>query len=498
MMFFAELWERFCYYGMRALLAVYVAQLFMVAKADAALIYGAYTSLVYAVGIFGGYVADKVLGYRRSILLGGLIMAAGCFTLTLKDTNAFLWGLSLIVVGNGLFKPNISTLVGKLYAPGDPRRDGGFTIFYMGINIGALIAPLLCTAVSNWFPIEVTPAELPPGFTPDPEQILPSGMILLPDYRWGFGMAGAGMLLGLVTFLLFRRTLGDKGLVPANRTSPVWFCAVLAGCAAATPGVYFLLARDDIATKLLLVLAGGMVSWFVTLGIKLIRAGDRAGGQRLFAFILLLAANALFWASFEQAGNSLNFFARDHVSNPGWWKFTYFQSVNSGFIVLLGPVFAVLWVVLSRIGRNPSIPAKFGLALVQVGLGFLICNWAITMAGPDFRTPFVMLFLVYFIHTTGELCISPVGLSMVTKLAPAHMTGVAMGAWFLSIACGNNLAGILSSQAVGALEKGEVTGASALAAYTTTYTSIAWFAIGAGALYFLLSKPMNKLMHGIK
>ncbi|MCC6783820.1 MAG: peptide MFS transporter [Planctomycetes bacterium] len=503
MLFFAELWERFCYYGMRALLAVYVAQLFMVAKKDAALIYGAYTSLVYAVGIFGGYVADKVLGYRRSILLGGTIMAAGCFTLTVKDQSAFLWGLSLIVVGNGLFKPNISTLVGKLYGPNDPRRDGGFTIFYMGINIGAALAPVLCAWISNVFPIEVAREALPPGYEPKPEQILPSGLVLLPDYRWGFGMAGAGMLLGILTFRFFQRGLGDKGLTPENRQGAKWLLCVLAGCAVTAPCVHFLLSRKDIGGYILLILAIGMLLWFVSLGIKMSAAGDRAGGQRMYAFLLLLFANMIFWACFEQAGNSLNFFARDHVSNPGWWDFEYFQSVNAVYIILLGPVFAWLWVKLAAQDRNPSIPRKFGLGLVQVGLGFVVCNLAISMAGPEFRTPFLMLFLVYLFHTTGELCISPVGLSMVTKLAPSHMTGVAMGAWFLSISCGNYLAGVISAIAGGALDedkldKGQIVGADALAAYSSTYAGIAWFAIVAGALYLLLAKPMNRLMHGIK
>jgi POT family proton-dependent oligopeptide transporter len=382
-LFFAELWERFCYYGMRALLALYIAQQFFShlngddAQAQASASYGGFTALVYALGIFGGSIADRVLGYRRSIVMGGLFMAAGEFMLMVPQGSymgfdqkqVFFFGLSLLIVGNGLFKPNISSLVGKLYKQGDPRRDGGFTIFYMGINIGALLAPVVCTAVSNLFPIEVTAAQLPPGFVPTAEQILPSGMIVLPDYRWGFGIAGAGMVLGLVTFLGFRGLLGDKGLAPEHRRGVASIVLVLVGCAITTPGVYFLLARDDIATQLLMVLAGAMVAWFAWLGVKLIGTGDRAGGQRLFAFILLLLANTMFWAVFEQAGNSLNFFARDHVSNPSWWKFEWFQSVNSTFIILLGPVFAAMWVFLSRIGRNPSIPGKFGLALVQVGIG---------------------------------------------------------------------------------------------------------------------------------
>jgi len=329
-----------------------------------------------------------------------------------------------------------------------------------------------------------------------------SGGVLLPDYRWGFGLAGLGMLLGVVIFQLFQGTLGDKGLPPEHRKSPVWFLVVLGGCALVTPCIFFLLSNKTVAGYILLSLAIGMLLWFLSLAFKLIAQGDRAGGQRMFAFLLLLFANMIFWASFEQAGNSLNFFARDHVADPSWWNFEWFQSVNAVFIIMFGPVFAVMWVALARAGRNPSIPRKFGLGLVQVGLGFLVCNWAIAMAGPDFRTPFGMLFFVYFLHTMGELCISPVGLSMVTKLAPAHMTGVAMGAWFLSISCGNYLAGIMSSIAGSLdeekLEKGLITGGDALAAYSSAYSTIAWFAIAAGVVYLLFSKPIDKLMHGIK
>lgn len=501
MMFFAELWERFCFYGMRALLAIYVAQLFLVEQSDASIYYGAYASLVYATGIFGGYVADKVLGFRRSILVGGLIMAGGMFTLVVKEQDAFLIGLAMIVVGNGLFKPNISSLVGKLYEEGDPRRDSGFTIFYMGINIGALIAPLLCAGISNMFPIEVALDQLPPGMEIKPEW-QEAGVATLADYRWGFGLAGAGMLLGVLTFWFGQHRLGDKGLAPAGTNQRLNMTYVVLGCAVLVPGVYLLIANREVVGYILGGLALAIVGYIVSTALKMFKEGDKVGGQRMFALIILLLANTVFWSCFEQAGNSLNFFARDHVSNPSWFLFEWFQSVNPAYIVMFGSVFAWLWLWLAKKNLNPSIPTKFGLGLVQVGLGFGVCLWAISMAGDDFRTPFVLMFLLYFLHTTGELCLSPVGLSMVTKLAPPRMTGLIMGAWFLSIACANFVAGLLSALAGSidedALEAGSIPKDEALAAYGDTYQLIFWYAIGAGCLLLLFSKPINKLMHGIK
>ncbi len=502
MMFFAELWERFCYYGMRALLAVYVAQLFMVQQSDASLKYGAFTALIYATGTFGGYVADKVLGFRRTILLGGLIMAAGEFLLIVFDQTTFLYGLALIVVGNGLFKPNISSLVGKMYGENDPRRDSGFTIFYMGINIGALIAPVICAGVSNMFPVQVPLDQLPPGMEVT-EEWRAAGFAELPDYRWGFGLAGVGMLLGLATFWFFRHLLHGQGEPPANRRGPVPVLLVLVGCAVLTPLIYFLIADELWAGRILLGLAILAVVYIVAMALKYIANGETQIGQRMFALVILLFANSVFWSCFEQAGNSLNFFARDHVSNPSWFSFEYFQSVNPVYIVLLGPVFAWLWIRLSKANANPSIPAKFGLGLIQVGLGFGVILGAIALAGPDARTPFLLLFLLYLLHTTGELCISPVGLSMVTKLAPPSMTGLIMGAWFLSISSGNFVAGIISaiaggSEAEGGADAASPTGEAALTTYSDTYEFVMWYAIGAGVVMLLLAKPINKLMHGIK
>ncbi len=488
MMFFAELWERFCYYGMRALLAVYVVDAFGKAQEEASLSYGAFTALVYATGIFGGYVADKVIGYRRSILLGGLIMAVGEFALIVRNESAFLMGLALIVVGNGLFKPNISSLVGKLYKQGDPRRDSGFTIFYMGINIGALIAPLVCAGASRWIPQML--GQLNEAGEP------------IPDYRWGFGLAGIGMLAGMLTFYFGKHRLEGHGAPPEGRSGPGPVVLTILGCIIATPLVYGMLAKQEVAGHILMGLAAIIVGILLYTGFK----DGAIVRDRMFALLILLFANTIFWSCFEQAGNSLNFFARDYVRMPHidlWFSdfdflFEWFQSVNPVFIVALGPVFAWLWVTLARKNANPSIPAKFGLGLIQVALGFGVIIYAIEhMIGPSGRVPFLMLVLLYFLHTTGELCLSPVGLSMVTKLAPERMTGFVMGAWFLSISMAQYMAGLISALA-GKTEGVGDDAAVPIANYTTAYQPIFYYVLAAGALLLILSRLINKLMHGIK
>ena len=506
-LFFAEMWERFCYYGMRALLALYVADLFFVQQKEASLVYGAYTSLIYATGIFGGAIADRLLGFRRAILLGGVVMALGCFALVLRDRDTFLVGLSMLVVGNGLFKPNISTLVGKLYRTGDPRRDAGFTIFYVGINIGAFLAPIACSAVSRLFPKRVPVAELWPGMEKDEDyaQWVAQGFAEVPDYRWGFLLAGIGMLLGVVVFWIGRARLQGQGAPPAGREGVGPIALVAIGCAVLTPLVYLLIANKAIAGYILLALAAGVTAYLVRFALGRYAEGDRVGGQRIFALLALLLANTVFWSAFEQAGNSLNFFARDYVhmvqipvvDRP--FPFEWFQSVNSVFIILLGPLFAWTWVWLDRRRINPSIPTKFGTGVVLVGLGFGVLLAAMSGTGEQARVTFWSLVALYFVHTVGELCISPVGLSMVTKLAPAHMTGMVMGAWFLSISCANFLAGVFSAYAGSVDEdKAEQAGGVPMSSYEDAYTFIMWYAVIAGGVFLLLSKPLNRWMHGIK
>ncbi len=486
MLFFAELWERFCYYGMRALLVLYLVQQFSKPQAEASVNYGAFTALVYALGVFGGSIADRVLGYRRSIMLGGILMAIGEFVLMVPSEKMFLVGLAVMVVGNGLFKPNISTLVGKLYKQGDARRDGGFTIFYMGINMGAFLAPIACQWISQLMGTPAVGVQGDAGYVAG-----------IPDYRFGFMFAGIGMLLGIAVFGLGGKHLQGHGLAPTGREGSGTLLKVVVGCVATVPLIFLMLSHNKFVGYILLALGVAIAIYIFSIALK----SEKMVRQRLFALLMLLFCNIAFWASFEQAGNSLNFFAQNHIRDLtlGSWTmpFVWFQSVNAIFIVLLGPVFAALWVWLDRANFNPSIPLKFGLALIQVGLGFGLLMLGIQGADAAGEVPWFILTGLYLIHTTAELCISPVGLSMVTKLAPPQITGMVMGAWFVSIAMANYGAGLFSKIA-GEANVSTEGGTAALAGYMSAFTPILWLTISLGLLLALASPLVNKLMHGVK
>jgi POT family proton-dependent oligopeptide transporter len=477
-LFGTEFWERFMYYGMRAMLAVHVAAQFFShlgadADAEASKTYGGYTAMVYMTGILGGYVADRVLGYQRSIMLGGVLMALGMFLLMSPSLPMFLLGLAVVVVGNGLFKPNISTMVGKLYAPGDARRDSGFTIFYMGINAGALIAPIIC---ATWIGANY-------------------------GYEWGFLAAGIGMIFGLMMFQVFKGWLGHVGTTPAGKTGFGPLVQVFVGAAVLIVPVYFLLSQSDLLGVFLIGMMVLLVAYFIWSGIQ---SGKKEQLHRYIAMLILFLANILFWALFEQAGSSLNFLARDYVNMPTipiidvTPDFTIFQSVNPVFILLLAPVFAAMWPALDSRNINPSIPRKFSFGLAGVAIGFYLLVFSIrNFVGEDGHISWVWLTLMYMIHTMGELCLSPIGLAMVTKLARPEETGLAMGGWFLSIAMANFVAGRIAAIAAGGGGHGEETGAS-LAQYADVFQQLATLGLVIAAIYFILAPLINKLMHGIK
>ncbi|WP_024868714.1 peptide MFS transporter [Pseudoxanthomonas suwonensis] len=474
MLFMTEFWERFAFYGMRWALVLYIVAQFYSGdakgEAPASELYGAYLALVYAAAIFGGYVADKLIGYQRSILVGAAFMSLGLFMIMAPSEAMLKLGLATIIVGNGLFKPIISTMVGKLYATGDERRDSGFTIFYMGINLGAFIAPIL----TGWL------AERMFGGTPE-----------LPAYKVVFIASGIGMLFSLLWFWFGRAQLKGIGAPPAEATGLGRVALVIVGALVAIPVYYSLLTID-----------AGVLNWilialFVAPAIMLLVEGIREGKvQRdmVIAMLIIFGFNVLFWMFFEQAGSSFNFLAQNIVNRDfGGWIFPvgWFQSVNSIAIITLAPVLAWLWVAMGR--ANPSIPRKFGLGLIFNGLAFLLLMFALSsLVDPEtLKIPFWTLFMVYVIQSVGELCLSPIGLSMTTKLAPAKLTGLAMGGWFLSIAIGNNLSGIFASSVSG---EGGMTTESALAGYTFGF----WALLGAGVLLFLIAPLIQKLMHGVK
>ncbi|MFY2763426.1 peptide MFS transporter [Arenimonas sp. MALMAid1274] len=474
MLFMTEFWERFAFYGMRWALALYIVAQFYAGdsagEAPASRLYGAYLALVYAAALFGGYVADKVIGYQRSILLGAVIMATGLFLIMLPDEQLFKLGLATIIVGNGLFKPNISTMVGQLYATGDDRRDSGFTLFYMGINLGAMLAPWLTGLLA--------------------ERIM-GGNSDMPAYKVVFLVSGIGMVISLIWFWFGRSQLQGVGrpMPGAEGKGRVLVTAVLA--LLAIPVVYFLLS-----------IGAGALQWilsalFVVLCVLILREGFKDGAVRrdmAIAMLIIFVFNVLFWCFFEQAGSSFNFLAQNIVDRDlGGWIFPvgWFQSVNSLAIITLAPVLAWLWV---RMGRhNPSIPRKFGLGLIFNGLAFLLLMLALSsMVDPEtLKIPFWTLFMVYVIQSVGELCLSPIGLSMVTKLAPVRLIGFGMGGWFLSTAIGNNLSGIFASHVSG---EGGMSVASALSGYTFGF----WALVIPGVLLFLIAPLIQKLMHGVK
>ena len=473
MLFMTEFWERFAFYGMRWALVLYIVAQFhngdASGEAPASELYGAYLALVYAAAIFGGYVADKLIGYQRAILLGAVIMAAGLFMVMVPTDSVLKLGLATIIVGNGLFKPIISTMVGKLYATGDERRDSGFTIFYMGINAGAFIAPILT------------------GYLADKIFGTPE----MPAYKVVFMAAGIGMVISLIWFWFGRAQLKGIGAPPPGSEGMGRVIMVAIGALIAIPIYYFLLTID-----------AGVLNWilialFIAPAIMLLVEGIKEGAvQRdmVIAMLIIFGFNVLFWMFFEQAGSSFNFLAQNIVNRDlNGWEFPvgWFQSVNSVAIITLAPILAWLWVKMGK--SNPSIPRKFGLGLIFNGLAFLLLMFALSsLVDPaTLKIPFWTLFMVYVIQSIGELCLSPIGLSMTTKLAPAKLTGLAMGGWFLSIAIGNNLSGIFASSVSG---EGGMTTTSALAGYTFGF----WALLGAGVLLFLIAPLVQKLMHGVK
>ena len=476
MLFMTEFWERFSFYGMRWALTLYIVAQFYAGsgtgEAPANKIYGAYLALVYASALFGGYAADRLIGYQRSILTGALIMGAGLFVLMVPNQDVFLLGLALVIVGNGLFKPNISTMVGQLYGQNDSRRDAGFTIFYMGINLGAMVSPL----ITGWLASVITD-------TP-----------LQQNYRIVFLSTGIGMILSYLWFWFGRRQLHGIGRPPVDAGPPARNMAiVLVGAAVAVPLTYGLIAKLG-ATALVWVL--GIM--FIGLSVMLLIEGFREGNvarDKVIAMLVIFFFNIAFWMFYEQAGSSFNFLADKIVNRMfGGWEFpvAWFQSVNSIGIIVLAPVIAAIWVWMGQRNIEPSIPRKFGLGLVGNGFAFLLLmaalSWMIDAGG---KIPFWTLFMVYIIQAIGELCLSPIGLSMVTKLAPTRLVGFAMGGWFLSIANGNNLAGIFASEVSG--ETG-LTTASALSGYTFGF----WALMIPGVLLFVIAPLINRLMHGVK
>jgi len=480
-LFFSEMWERFCYYGMRVLLTLYLVKSLMKGDAEASLIYGAYTGLVYAAPILGGKMADKYLGYRYAVMLGAVLMAIGEFLILGGNETFLLIGMGALIVGNGYFKANISTIVGKLYSDGDPRRDSGFTIFYIGINVGALLATTVVAYVGETY-----------------------------GFKYGFGLAGIGMLLGLIIFYIGRDNYAAaEGLeiTPAGRApmlGPFSGVQVISvGSLLLIPMCYFLIFRNELLDYILLGL-------FVYVAYSLITAGIKADADqevkvwrdRMIALIVFMVINIAFWACFEQAGTSLTLFADRNVDRfVGSWEMpaSMTQFFNPFFIIVFGSIFSVMWVKLSKIGKNPSIPLKFAFGIIQLAAGFLVTKVGFMFVGPDFQVPLLTLVVLYLLHTTGELFLSPIGLSMVTKLSPKNIAATAMGGWFLSFAIANYVGGKIAAATGGhSGGDGTVDPAVGLASYLEVFSTIGYVLLAFAALIIIFSGALNKLMHGVR
>ncbi|MDC0088436.1 oligopeptide:H+ symporter [Porticoccaceae bacterium] len=548
-LFFTEMWERFSYYGMRGLLIVYLTQHFLFSDEKSSLLYGAYTALVYVMTIIGGSLADRYLGARKAVTFGAILLTLGHFgmtfegdgskqllqygdsqyqitldgrggdarqlivsdqgssyinftettmdiaepeavglpasiardqfTMTVETQQGYLdilyLSLALIIAGVGFLKANISTIVGSLYGFGDARRDSGFTIFYMGINLGAFLSSIFCGYLG-----------------------------IVHGWKYGFGLAGIGMLGGLLIFLSCQSWLEGKAEPPsADKLKEKVFLFIN------VEWLCYLVGAGIVAVSMLLVkneeLVGGILGPIGILmlvglvGYTLVRLhGDER--SRMFAAIYFVLAQIPFWALFEQAGSSLNLFTARLVDREilGWSvPGPVFQSLNAGFIFIFAPLMAWLWVWLARRHLNPSTSVKFALGVAMAGLGFLLLVAGMQSSGEIGLTPVIFIFAIYWVHTMGELMVSPVGLSAVTKLAPARIVGMTMGAWFLYSGLSNFLAGMIARTTGAETIGGQMTNvAAAKAGYIEVYSQVGYIAIGIAVLMLLISPQINKMMRG--
>ena len=527
-LFFAELWERFSYYGMRALLTLYmVNEFFLYIKDEAAReemsigIFAAYGSLVYATPVIGGMIADKFIGFKKSIILGGILMALGhffmafyfdvedftngMFGMPIQDINGlfFYTALALLIVGNGFFKPNISTMVGRLYDDGDKRRDSGFTIFYMGINIGAFLAPLAC------------------GYL---------GMSEDWGWHYGFGAAGIGMLIGLIFFWrgIADGVFGNNGEQPEEyrnkkmyglRTDYFFYLIALLMVPLSAFLVKFnafeVIGELHLHSSILI----GLLIIILAIIAKNMMDLSRIENFRLITVLVLTLFITVFWSFFELAGTAITLFAERNV-NLVLMNASQTNAINPGYIMFLAIPFSLMWVALAKAQKNPTTPIKFALGILQLGLGFLVFAMSAQFMDDAGKTPFLFLMLGYFLMTTGELFISPIGLSKVTELSPKKMTAFMMGVYFLSSSFAHYISKFIANATIsrsedipepgfmttiiekvtgfaGATTDSTIEGVNSLLNYTSVFTQVGVVAIGMAILAFILSPILKKWMHGV-
>jgi len=468
-LFFTEMWERFSYYGMRALLVLFMVDAVRhggmgLSDRTATAIYGLYTAAVYLAALPGGWIADRFLGAQRAVWFGGIVIASGHFTLAVPSTQTFYLGLLLVVLGTGLLKPNVSAMVAELYPEGGARRDAGFSIFYMGINLGALLGPLACSALG--------------------EKV---------NWHYGFAAAGVGMVAGLAQYGFSGKQLGAAGRLPGHPEGArlrdwLLLAGLVLGVVTVTGLSLSGVLRIDAAAlasaaKYVIAAVGAVYLASVFLFFDL----NATEKRRVAAIVILLLASAMFWAGLEQAGSSLNLFAERYtqraflrVTIPTGW----FQALAPLFVISLAPVTASLWMALARRNRDLSIPAKFAWGLLLLAGGFLVMAIASHFVAAGQKVWPTWLITTYLLHTLGELCLSPIGLSSVTKLAPKRLVGQLMGAWFLATSLGNLIAGLIAgSFSVDALHQ-----------MPQRYLQIVLTTAGTGLLLLIFARPIRKLM----
>ena len=487
--FLTEMWERFSYYGMRAILILYLTKYHLFGADKANMIYGAYMGMVYMMPIIGGYMADCYLGSRKAVTYGAILLVAGHGLMgfhgpaaymdgdiVVRDElyiNLFFLSLALIITGVGFLKANISAVVGALYGPNDPRRDGGFSIFYMGINLGSLFSMGLVGYVGETY-----------------------------GWNFGFSLAGIGMFFGLLVFLWGQKYLDGRGdpsnpeilkeksLIGINKENTIYLFGF-----AMVAASYIMMKYDELVIQFVGI--SGLIMVSLILYYSYTKC-DKVDRERLFVALILIAVQSVFWALFEQQGASLTLLT-DQQFNLKFLGITFkasqVQLLNALFIVMLAPVMAWLWLFLARKNLEPSTPGKFGISLLIIGAGFMIFAWALTLDDTS-NKDFIWLVFIYLMVTIAELFLSPVGLSMVTKLSVPKIVGMMMGTWFLFTALGSNLAGIISSL-MGSDEQGAAAGALDMAATVELYTLIGIFSAGIGGLILLLTPIMKKWMHGV-
>ncbi len=481
LLFFTEMWERFSFYGMRALLVLFMVHQLKYADAKANLIYGTYTALVYLMPLFGGIAADKVLGYRKAIILGGILMAAGHLILAVPTEWSFFAGMAFLISGNGFFKPNISTMVGRLYRDGDARRDGAFSIFYMGVNLGAFIGGLLCGELGqNGYK----------HFSFISEEN---------SWHYGFGLAGIFMVIGLVVFLVGQKSLGTIGLTPKEESGEKVGMnkqlMILVASLLIIPIFIVLFNNYTVMGKIMFPVCITATIAMVVIAFK----QEKEARNKMLTAIILVAFSVLFWAFYEQGGGSLNLYTERNVNTFGIGAAAINNAINPFYIILLSFPFAWMWLKLANIGKEPSTPMKFTLSFLQLGLGFFMFVVGAKLAFNG-QVGFFWYALGYLLLTTGELCLSPIGLSMITKLSPPKFTGMMMGFWFLASALGQHLAGVIGTLMAIPSEGGATTvsAVESLAIYSGVFMKIFYVSLGGGLVLLLLVPILKRWMGAVK